>query len=362
MTHFRTAAAETAVPEAMVDAGPTLLIGSSVLMAGLRETVLQVAALDAPVLVTGEPGSGKSLVARALHNYGQRAAGPIVVMGCHGVPQTLLELELFGSPDGVSGATTVRSGALEAAANGTVILENIDKMDVRTQGVLSRVLSSSLLRTADACRRDPPVCARLIGTVSKQEPFDSEIDWHPDLRELLIATTVRVPNLRERESDIPVLTDFFAAAASPLRSRAVFSSEALRALARYSWPGNVAQLRSVVERIVSAEGHKGEIPAIALPVGIRPRPILGRRKSAPDASLGVELFARLRTSRESFWSTVYPLFMSREITRADLRGLMRCAAHATKGNMDELMRTLNIPLSDRGKLERFLRKYDCANR
>jgi DNA-binding NtrC family response regulator len=358
MTHFRTAAAETAAPAAMVDAGPTLLIGSSVVMAGLRETILQVAALDAPVLVTGESGSGKSLVARALHNYGPRAAGPIVVMGCHAVPQALLELELFGSADGVSGVTTVRSGALEAAANGTVILENIDQMDLRTQGVLSRVLSTGLLRTAEACGRDLPVCARVIGTISKQDPFDSEIDWHPDLREQLIATTVRVPNLRERESDIPVLTDFFAAAASPLRSRAVFSSEALRALARYSWPGNVAQLRSVVERIVSAAGHDGEIPATALPVGIRPR-YASVRGGALTTSTGEELFAKVQASRESFWSSVYPLFMKREITRSDLRELIRRAYQSARGNADELVRLLNMPHTDRQKFQRFLRKYGC---
>jgi len=357
MTHFRTAAAETAAPSAMVDAGPTLLIGSSVLMAGLREAVLHAAALDVPMLVHGERGSGKSLVARALHNYGPRAGGPTVVMACHAVPQALLELELFGS-DGVCGVTTARSGALEAASNGTVILENIDRMDVRIQGVLSRVLSAGRLTAVNSYRGDVPVSARVIGTTSTPDPFDSQIDWHPDLREQLIAWTVGVPNLRERESDIPVLTEFFAASASPLRSRAVFSSEALRALARYSWPGNVAQLRSVVERIVSAVGHEGEIPATALPVGIRPR-YASLRGGALTTSTGEELFVKVQASRESFWSSVYPLFMKREITRADLRALVTRGLDAARGNFDELVPTLNMPRSDRAKFERFLRKYGC---
>jgi DNA-binding NtrC family response regulator len=135
-----------------------------------------------------------------------------------------------------------------------------------------------------------------------------------------------------------------------------FSRESLAALQSYSWPGNVSQLRTVVERLV-ASVPGDEIRANDLPVGIRPRRPAGSPVRRP--SVGEELFARLQASGESFWSAVYPLFMKREITRTDLRDLMRRALHRARGNAEDLVRVLNMPESDRQRFARFLRKYDC---
>jgi DNA-binding NtrC family response regulator len=296
------------------------------------------------------------MVARAMHDFGRQAGGPVVVLACHAFPQTLLEIELFGCAGSFAGRTP-RRGGIEVASSGTLILENIDRLNIRSQRMLGLVLSTGIVTAADGEVRSVPVRTRVVGTTSTPEPFESHIEWDPNLRERLAEATVRIPSLRERPSDIAVLAEFFAAASNPPSNRVVFSTEAMRALAAYTWPGNVAELQSVVQRLASA-GWQGEVPATALPVGIRPRRqhgrVAGRRVSA-----GEELFARVQASGESFWSSVYPLFMKREITRNDLRDLIRRAFEMARGNADEVVRVLNMPSSERGKFARFLRKYGC---
>ncbi|HVG85105.1 MAG TPA: sigma 54-interacting transcriptional regulator [Vicinamibacterales bacterium] len=354
MIEFRAAAvgAPEFPPELLVESLP-VLVGASGPMNRLRAKVLHAAVGEGFALVLGEPGSGKSLVARALHEQGLRAPRACVVVPCHALPERLLEVELFGS---ASDATCRRHGIIESTAGGTVILENIELLGGRIRALLERFLETGCLHHVGSLGAGPPVDTRIIATSSRFGRYQrgshggSEAAWW----ERFAITTVHVPTLRERTSDIPLLLHRFVATAVA-RRELTFSQDALAALESYSWPGNVSQLRSVVERLVA--GAVGtEIHSKDLPVGIRPRRA-GFQMQRP--SVGEELFSRIQATGESFWSSVYPLFMKREITRTDLRDLMRRALQRARGNAEELVRILNMPDSDRQKFARFLRKYDC---
>jgi DNA-binding NtrC family response regulator len=360
MTEFRAAAAETApaTPPLVADP-PAILVGASAAMERLRRDVLRTAARNQPVLIVGERGSGKSLVARALHEQGPRAASSCAVVACEVFPETLLEAELFGWTSGiVLGAVRERHGVFESSSGGTVILDNLDVASARAQALVARFVAEGIVQPLGGAARGGPgtaVDTRTVATGTIEGEARARI--HSELASSLGARLIYVPSLRERRSDIPALAQFFAAGPEPEQRRVAFSAAALSALTAYSWPGNVRQLRIVIERIV-ATGRSGEIQPNELPVGIRPRADAGAGARVP--SVGEELFARVQASGESFWLAVYPLFMKREITRADLRDLVRRAQEVARGNADALVAVLNMPRSDSQRFLRFLRKYDCG--
>ena len=354
MIEFRAAAvgAPEFPPELFGESLP-VLVGVSGPMNRLRAEVLRAAVGEGFVLVLGEPGSGKSLVARALHEQGLRAPRACVVVPCHALPERLLEVELFGS---ASDATCRRHGVIESTAGGTVILENIELLGGRVRALLERFLETGCLHHAGSLGSGPSVDTRIIATSSRFGRYQqgshggSEAAWW----ERFAINTVHVPTLRERPSDIPLLLHLFVATAVT-RREVTFSQDALAALESYSWPGNVSQLRSVVERLVA--GAVAQKSARRTSPWGSGRAVRGGQMHRP--SVGEELFSRIQATGESFWSSVYPLFMKREITRTDLRDLMRRALQRARGNAEELVRILNMPDSDRQKFARFLRKYDC---
>jgi DNA-binding NtrC family response regulator len=158
-----------------------------------------------------------------------------------------------------------------------------------------------------------------------------------------------------------VLVDYFARVATTGNERraVTFTLEAHSALEAYSWPGNVRELRRVVERVVLS-ARSEVIGAEDLPVGIRPRR-LGAAKDRRERrrTVGEDLFMRLLQGGESFWSAVYPMFMQREITRSDVRDLVRRGLEAARGNYSTLVRLLNMPASDQRKFLGFLRRHGC---
>lgn len=338
-----------------------VLTGTSPAVEALRQDIGRVAASSAPVLVTGETGAGKSLVARAIHLAGPRARETCVVVACHAFPETLLEIELFGCVKGSAvGATADRAGVLEVACGGTVVLANIESIGLDLQERLVRFLASHRVQSRGMVSDGAMVDTRIIATTAI--PFErlGESHLHPDLSRRLTQQALRVPSLHERKEDVQALVECFWAVSNPLGPPVRYSPEAVHALMAYSWPGNISQLHSVVTRL-AADKCGGEIQAADLPVGIRPR----RRGAVAAAvsrssSTGEILFARLQASGESFWSAVYPLFMKREITRTDLRDLVSRACAATSGNVDDLLRVLNMSRRDRRRFVRFLEKYGCA--
>lgn len=352
MTEFRAPAVGTGEFTREIVGPPLpLLVGTSGAMDRLRADVLRAAVGEGFVVVVGEPGSGKSLVARALHEQGLHPDRACAVVSCGSMADGLLEVELFGCRGTGSAATGNQRGLIETVDGGTVILENIEWIGGRTQALLERFLQSGCVHTSGTLDFGVPIATRIIATTSYTTGSSSgPSPWWAPWTDI----TVAVPSLRERSTDIPLLLHLFASV-SGVERELTFSQDAVTALKSYSWPGNVSQLRSVVERL--ATGVIGEIRSQDLPVGIRPRQDQHGQGMPP--SVGEELFSRIQATGESFWSAVYPLFMKREITRTDLRDLISRAFQKTRGNAEELVQVLNMPASDRQKFARFLRKYGC---
>ncbi|MCK6548320.1 sigma-54 dependent transcriptional regulator [Myxococcota bacterium] len=229
-------------------------------MKGLVELVGRVASSDASVLIRGETGSGKELIARSIHSQSARRQGPFVAVNCAALPETLLESELFGHVRGAfSGAATTRPGLFVEANEGTLFLDEIGDMPLGLQAKLLRALEGGEVRAvgADAARR---VDVRLItATHQDLEQRVREGAFRADLFYRIDVARIRVPPLRERTADIPKLVDHFLArarASSPAAKVERFSNDLLAALARYSWPGNVRELENLVSRLVIASNKK----------------------------------------------------------------------------------------------------------
>jgi two-component system response regulator HydG len=229
------------------------LVGRSVPMRSLYELIERVAYSPAPVLVRGESGSGKELVARALHFEGPRKDGPFVAVNCTAIPTALLESELFGHVKGsFTGATTPRRGLFLEADGGTLFLDEIGDMAPELQAKLLRVLEDGEVRAvgADASRK---VDVRMVAATHQElEARVREGRFRQDLFYRLNVVPLRVPSLRERREDIPLLVEHFVAQSrkrNPRARLAGFSPEALAALAAAPWPGNVRELENLVERL-----------------------------------------------------------------------------------------------------------------
>ncbi|AGC46332.1 sigma-54 dependent DNA-binding response regulator [Myxococcus stipitatus DSM 14675] len=230
------------------------MVGRSAAMRALYALVERVAWSSAPVLVRGESGSGKELVARALHFEGTRRAGPFVAVNCTALPHTLLESELFGHVKGAfSGATSARRGLFVEADGGTLFLDEIGDMAPELQARLLRVLAEGEVRAvgADGSRT---VDVRVVAATHQDlEARVKEGRFRADLFYRLNVVTLRAPPLRERPEDIPSLAEHFlgqARARNPRSPVQRFEQDCLAALCAQRWPGNVRELENLVERLV----------------------------------------------------------------------------------------------------------------
>jgi two-component system, NtrC family, response regulator HydG len=247
----------------MFESAPDL-IGSSPAVARLRQEVAMAAKSNAKVLVTGESGAGKELVARAVHGAGARRAQPLRAVNCAGLPDTLLESELFGHLRGsFTGAVRDHQGVFEAAHGGTVVLDEIGDASARMQALLLRFLQfGELQRIGDSYFRHVDV--RIIATTSRDlRTLVAEGEFRLDLYYRLNVIGIRVPSLRERADDIPALLDHFMRHFSirhHLPSPGI-GAETMAWLRAYSWPGNVRELRNLAERFVIGREAGGLDPA-----------------------------------------------------------------------------------------------------
>jgi two-component system, NtrC family, response regulator HydG len=240
------------------------LVGESPSMRALFDLVERVADAEVPVLLSGETGTGKGLVARALHGLSRRSGGPFVVVNCAALPENLLESELFGHVKGAfTGATSARSGLFEEAHGGTLFLDEIGEIDISLQAKLLEVLESGLVRAVGA-NKHRPVDVRVIAASNRN--LREMVDAHRFREDLLFRLDVlrfELPALRHRPEDIPMLVAHFlkAAKARHLRSPVErFSPEAYARLASHRWPGNVRELENLVERAVLL-GRSAEVQA-----------------------------------------------------------------------------------------------------
>ena len=229
------------------------MVGHSPAILTLRELVARVAPTEGWVMVTGENGTGKELVARALHEGSSRAAGPFVDVNCAAIPETLIESELFGHEKGAfTGALARRPGKFEQASGGVLFLDEIGDMALPTQARVLRVLQERSL-TRIGGTRSLPVDVRVVAATNRDLPgMIIRKEFREDLFYRLNVVSIRVPSLRERVSDIPLLVEHFVEilCRDSGHRRKTFSREALAALAERSWPGNVRELKNTVERLL----------------------------------------------------------------------------------------------------------------
>jgi DNA-binding NtrC family response regulator len=227
------------------------LIGNSEAMDAVRRMIVRVAPTDSAVLICGESGCGKELVAESLHAGSARADGPFVAINCGAIPPTLIEAELFGYEKGsFTGASRTHAGVFERANNGTLLLDEFTEMPLEMQARLLRVLETKRVRRVGA-EIEIPVNVRVLAATNRC-PVEAVEAGHlrEDIYYRLAVVLIRLPPLRERGEDILALADHFLADLNRRRGQHSkrFSNEMRERLAQYDWPGNVRQLRNAVER------------------------------------------------------------------------------------------------------------------
>lgn len=272
--------------------GPGELIGNSPAMANLRQLLIRVAQTNSRILLTGEPGTGKDIAARTLHRLSRRADGPFMAINCAILRPDRLEQELFGTEGGAA-------GMLEQANGGTLLLDEVADMPLETQGKIVRVLQEQKFQRVGG-QTPYEVDVRIVASTNRNlQQMMEEGRFRQDLYYRLNVVPLEIPPLRARLSDIAPLATHFAASLSmqsgiPLCQ---FSAGALAAMQNYQWPGNVRQLRNVIEWVMIMNGGKADITADQLPPELRAMPA----SSANDSALGMDLIAvSLREAREIF--------------------------------------------------------------
>ena len=429
--------------------GPVQLIGTSQAITDLKAEVERVSCSDAKVLITGESGSGKEVVARAISEASTRAK-LFVPVNCAGIPETLLESELFGHVKGsFTGAYRDKPGKLEMADHGTIFLDEIGEMTLRMQGLLLRYLETGEIQKVGAERTVRATDVRVMAATNRNlRELIQQGQFREDLFYRINVIHIEVPPLRERREDIPQLIEFFLARFTGSRSteaaltavrngsadvdgidesgdqwrvpgmdelaeearglytgngagnghpngdeaakygngngfrntypaasgmamgngtangvnshspvRAI-SKMAMDALCDYAWPGNVRQVENVVERLV-VTGRREIVLLEDLPLEIRTPMTGGRQGRERRRTVADELFKKLVEERGSFWNVVYPLYMNREITRANVRDLVHKGLEEARGNYKIVLRLFNMDAGDYKRFLNFLRKHEC---
>jgi len=342
-----------------------VLIGVSAAARALAQEIDRAAGSDAKVLVTGESGAGKDIVAHLIHARGARRKGPFVSINCVGVPDALLESELFGHTRGsFTGAYRDRTGLLQAAHRGTAFLDEVGEMSLRMQGLLLRFLETGEIQPVGGWSPNPVVNVRVIAATNKSlRRLVEEKTFREDLFYRLNVIELCVPPLRDRLEDVPVLARYFLDRfCEQYRApRPDVSPDALDRLASYRWPGNVRELRNAVERtLVRHAGHT--IAAFDLPDrSKRTPPTVTSVASRPAAKRQIAevLFERLSKNGESFWDVAYEPFMRRDLTRAQIRQLVTLGLQATYGSYRLMAELFGISAADYKRFLGVLRKHQC---
>jgi DNA-binding NtrC family response regulator len=255
---------------------PPLVLGRSPAMQEVLRTVARIAPTDANVLIEGESGTGKGLIAQALHRQSARAEGPFLAINCSGFQDQLLESELFGHEKGAfTGASVLKPGLFEVAQRGTLFLDEVAEMSPAMQAKLLQVLDSREFRRVGGTRLHR-ADVRIAAATNKRMTEEVRAGrFREDLFYRLNVVNLIVPPLRERREDIPLLVEHFLARVQAT-GRKTIAPEAMDALVQYAWPGNVRELSNIVERLVILT--PGPVIGIdALPAGI----LTGSEKAAP---------------------------------------------------------------------------------
>jgi DNA-binding NtrC family response regulator len=292
----------TALRRMVVQRGqPPLVLGEGRAMAAVLATVERIAASDANVLIEGESGTGKGLMAQTIHQQSRRSQGPFLAVNCSGFQDQLLESELFGHEKGAfTGAVALKQGLFEVADRGTLFLDEVAEMSPAMQAKLLQVLDSREFRRVGGTRLHR-VDVRIVAATNKSMQREVAAGrFREDLYYRLNVVNILVPPLRERREDIPVLAEHFLARFQASAGvRKTLSSDALQSLIEYPWPGNVRELSNIIERLIILTPG-GVIGSDALPANIRsPRPGVPEAPAGPVSLAEMERLHIGRVLRET---------------------------------------------------------------
>ena len=344
-----------------------ILIGTSPVTRYLEGEISDAARSDAKVLLTGESGVGKEVVAKMIHQQSRRRGVKLVALNCAAVPDSLLESELFGHVRGsFTGAYRDKPGLLELANSGTIFLDEIGETSLRMQALMLRFLENGEIWRIGADRMQTTTDVRVIAATNRdladqiaQREFRADLYYrleraaHQDsaacgtgartCRSSSITSSARTP--QRHTTPVPELTP-----------------AARAALIAYDWPGNVRELKNLVERLV-VRSRSGSIDEAELPsemLGLsRRRARTSPTEAAPVRSRADELYDKMVVGGESFWSAVHPLFNARDMTRDDMREIISKGLTQTRGSYRLVLQLFNMPAEDYKAFLNFLRKHQC---
>ena len=354
----------------------TVLLGNSSATETLRREIGLAARSNAKVLILGETGSGKEVVARSIHEQSARSTRPFIAVNCSGIPETLLESELFGHTRGsFTGAYRDKPGVIRQAHGGTLFLDELGEMSLRMQAMLLRFTESGETHPVGADAPAPPSDVRLITATNRDLRAQIEAGaFRQDLYYRLNVILIRVAPLRERPEDVPVLLAYYLQQASEAHRTALptLTSDAYAALQEYAWPGNVRELRNVAERLVLADWRR-PVAAHDLPFEVRAnsertsvstsgttsaRSVAVHSGAEPTPTVTARLLERF-SAGEDFWAVVYRPFKARELTRQDLASLIDAGLKITNGSYRTLLSVFNLPPTDYKRFHAFLYQQNC---
>lgn len=352
------------------------LLGESAPVNEVREAIASAARTNAKVLILGETGVGKEVVAQLIHAQSARAARPFIAVNCSGIPETLLESELFGHARGsFTGAYRDKVGLVRQADRGTLFLDELGEMSLRMQAVLLRFAETGEVQAVGSDQAGGRADVRLITATNRDLRAQIEAGaFREDLYYRLNVIQIQVPPLRDRGNDILTLFDHYLDHASRTHGlpKPTLTPDAAQQLLTYGWPGNVRELRNVTERVVLRNRTRPLTPD-DLPLEIRgaqsvPAPAATVSLSAPGVESGAprearsdrvqQLWDRMQVG-EDFWAVVREAFRARELTRGELAALVDRGLQETRGSYRALLKIFRLPPSDYKRLHAFLYQQQC---
>jgi transcriptional regulator with PAS, ATPase and Fis domain len=351
--------------------GSAILLGNSQTTVALRRSIEMAARSSAKVLILGETGVGKEVVARSIHEESARRGRAFVAVNCSGIPETLLESELFGHVRGsFTGAYRDKPGVIRQAHGGTLFLDELGEMSPRMQAVLLRFTESGEMHPVGADTPAPPSDVRLITATNRD--LRAQIEggtFRQDLYYRLNVIEIRVLPLRDRPDDVTVLLRHYLDRAAEMHNttRPELTATAEAALVEYSWPGNVRELKNIAERLALGDWRR-PIEADDLPFEVRangkpiiqamPRDERTAMRTVDHQSALARLFDRFAAG-DDFWTVVYQPFKARELTRQDLVDLIDAGLRKTSGSYRELLAVFNLPPTQYKRFHAFLYQHNC---
>ncbi len=335
------------------------IIGSSASLQRVMAAASRLASTSVRVLITGETGVGKDLLARYLHCQSSRAHRRFVALNCAGLSEALLESELFGHVKGsFTGAYRDRVGCLEQANHGTLFLDEIGEMSLRMQALLLRTLETGEIRPVGSDSAPTHVDVRVISATNRNlVEMVEQGKFREDLYYRINVAHLEVPALRDRVEDIvPIAEHLIAASGNPL----VLDESVMRLFEKYRWPGNIRELQNVIGALAGSVHGRPVLPDDLPPALLtgrsgRSSSLRERRRTVAD-----ELYDGLATGSIRFWDDVYPAFTKRDLTRKDLRQLVKRGLTTTSGSYRRVLPLFGLQRQDYKRLLNFLAAHECV--